>query len=387
MKQNDLGIGRWLLGGGATAAGVAFVGAPQAARDSFDQAWPAFALVAGLIAIGHVANEEGLFTALGERAARVRGGASSLFVILMLIVCVVTVVLNLDTSVTFLTPVLIAAARGRRLDERRFLYGCVFMSNAASLLLPGANLTNVIVLRAQHVTGGRFAARMLPAWIAAVVATGVVTWVAFRSQEIRVVPDGERPPVPMGLGAWGAISAAVLVIAAPQPALPVFILGLVVVGVALARGNPEPSSAWSRRGRCRSVRPSRSGCWFGCTRSVMERTCTPPCLGFSVANRLPQHGLGAGLQQPSRSRVADFARPDTSGSAAGGSGRRTQHCSHRLPIGLPVVQSCERQRSTAIDKDLHLRRVAERADCDPSCTAGPQSDRPRLNQERLLRRR
>jgi arsenical pump membrane protein len=241
MKQNDLGIGRWLLGGGATAAGVAFVGAPQAARDSFDQAWPAFALVAGLIAIGHVANEEGLFTALGERAARVRGGASSLFVILMLIVCVVTVVLNLDTSVTFLTPVLIAAARGRRLDERRFLYGCVFMSNAASLLLPGANLTNVIVLRAQHVTGGRFAARMLPAWIAAVVATGVVTWLAFRSQEIRVVPDGERPPVPMGLGAWGAISAAVLVIAAPKPALPVFILGLVVVGVALARGNLNPA--------------------------------------------------------------------------------------------------------------------------------------------------
>jgi arsenical pump membrane protein len=236
MRQTTFGIGRWLLGAGGIAAVVALVGAPRAARDSFDQAWPAFALVAGLIAIGYVANQEGLFTALGARAARVRCGATALFVILMLIVCLVTVVLNLDTSVTFLTPVLIAAARGRRLDERRFLYGCVFMSNAASLLLTGSNLTNVIVLRAERVTGAQFAARMFPAWVAAVVATGAVTWLAFPSQEVPGVLENKRLRVRVALGAWGAGAAAALVIAAPQPALPVFILGIVVLGVALTRG-------------------------------------------------------------------------------------------------------------------------------------------------------
>lgn len=104
--HNDLPIGRWLLLVGSIAAGVAVAVAPDAAADSYRQAWPAFALVAGLIAIGHAANAEGMFTTAGERAARARGGPTILFVILMLLVCVVTVVLNLDTSVTFLTPVL-----------------------------------------------------------------------------------------------------------------------------------------------------------------------------------------------------------------------------------------------------------------------------------------
>jgi arsenical pump membrane protein len=59
------------------------------------------------------------------------------------LVVVVTVVLNLDTSVVFLTPIVLHAARSRGVDERAFLYGTVLMSNSASLLLPGSNLTNL----------------------------------------------------------------------------------------------------------------------------------------------------------------------------------------------------------------------------------------------------
>src|SRR5207247_1110113 len=95
------------------------------------QVWPAFALVAGLLLIGAVAEGDGL-------------------------VAVTTAVLNLDTSVFFLTPILLHLARGRGLDERPFLYGTVFMSNAASLYLPGSNLTNLIVLHGEHVSGTTF---------------------------------------------------------------------------------------------------------------------------------------------------------------------------------------------------------------------------------------
>src|SRR5437899_869667 len=49
-----------------------------------------------------------------------------------------TAVLNLDTAVVFMTPVLLHAARERGLDDAPFLYGAVFMANSASLLLPGA---------------------------------------------------------------------------------------------------------------------------------------------------------------------------------------------------------------------------------------------------------
>ena len=49
-------------------------------------------------------------------------------------------VLNLDTSVAFLTPVLVYTARSRGEGEAPLLYGCLLLSNAGSLFLPGSNL-------------------------------------------------------------------------------------------------------------------------------------------------------------------------------------------------------------------------------------------------------
>jgi hypothetical protein len=41
------------------------------------------------------------------------------------------------------------------------------MANSASLLLPGSNLTNLLVLRDDPQNGASFASHMLPAWISA----------------------------------------------------------------------------------------------------------------------------------------------------------------------------------------------------------------------------
>src|SRR5919204_1649687 len=138
---------------------------------SAGQAWPPFVLVAGLLLIGAVAAADGLFEAVGARLARTRFGSRSLLLALLGLVAAVTAVLNLDTAVVFLTPVLVHAARRRNLDERPFLYGSVFMANAASLLLPGSNLTNLLVLRSSPEAGGSFAVHMLPAWLAACAIT------------------------------------------------------------------------------------------------------------------------------------------------------------------------------------------------------------------------
>src|SRR5216117_3031754 len=131
------------------------------------QAWPPFVLVAGLLLIGAVAAADGLFEAFGARLARTSLGPRNLLLALLALAAVVTAVLNLDTSVVFLTPVLVHAARRRGLDEQPFLYGSVFMANAASILLPGSNLTNLLVLRSHPQSSVAFAARMLPAWITA----------------------------------------------------------------------------------------------------------------------------------------------------------------------------------------------------------------------------
>jgi len=198
------------------------------------QAWPPFVLVAGLLLIGAVAAADGLFEACGARLARTRLGATTLLLALLGLDAVVTAVLNLDTAVVFLTPVLVHAARGRALDERPFLYGSVFMANAASLLLPGSNLTNLLVLRESRQSGAEFALGMLPAWLTACTLTAVFVAVAFRLDVGRSAPVAAAPFVPR-LAALATLAAAVLVIALRNPALPVLAVGVAAAGLRRVR--------------------------------------------------------------------------------------------------------------------------------------------------------
>jgi arsenical pump membrane protein len=203
---------------------------------SAGQAWPPFVLVAGLLLIGAVAAADGLFEALGARLARTRLGAHSLLLALLGLVAGVTAVLNLDTSVLFLTPVLVHAARRRKLDERPFLYGSVFMANAASLLLPGSNLTNLLVLRSDPQTGAAFAARMLPAWTTACAITAAFLAIAFRLEDSEA-DEAEAPRLRLGLGTAATLIAATLVVTLQNAALPVLAVGL--AATALRRLPPR----------------------------------------------------------------------------------------------------------------------------------------------------
>ena len=200
---------------------------------AFSQAWPAFALVAGLLLIGAVAAREGVFAEAGALVARAPGGPFVLLAGLLLVEALVTAVLNLDTAVVFLTPVLLHAARARGLAEAAFLYGAVFMANSASLLLPGANLTNLIVLAHEHVSGTTFATRLAPAWGVSVAITIVFVALVFRRDLAHRTPRlAERPPFRPGVGAIAIAVAAVLVLVLSEPALPVLGLGLATALVA-----------------------------------------------------------------------------------------------------------------------------------------------------------
>jgi arsenical pump membrane protein len=110
--------------------------------------------------IGSVVEADGLFAAIGTRIERIAGGPSALLAALLGLEAVVTAALNLDTAVVFLTPTILHAARQRGCDEDPFLYGALFMANGASLLLPGSNLTNLIVLAHEHLSGIEFVRAM-----------------------------------------------------------------------------------------------------------------------------------------------------------------------------------------------------------------------------------
>ena len=198
------------------------------------QAWPAFALVAGLLLIGAVVDAEGQFEAAGACFARAPLPPRGLLLVLLALVAGVTAVLNLDTSVVFLTPVLVHAARRRGFDERPFVYGSVFMANAASVLLPGSNLTNLLVLERDPIGGARFGETMLPAWVVACTLTAGFVALAFRLEH-RDPDGGAAPTLRLGVGTASALVAAALVLVLRDPAPEVLLLGLAATAARRVR--------------------------------------------------------------------------------------------------------------------------------------------------------
>ena len=230
----------WLLAAvGLAALVAAFTTRPSDAAAAAGQDWSPFVLVAGLLLIGLVADDDGIFEAAGSRLAAATRSGSLLFTGSVVLVSIVTATLNLDTSVAFLTPVLVHTARSRGEGEPAFLYGCLLLSNAASLLLPGSNLTNLIVLGHLHLTGGEFAARMWLPWLAAVVVTAAVVAIGERRSLGRSATEpGPVSRPALGIGLAAIVAATVIVVVIRAAALPVFVIGVLAVGLRATRGGP-----------------------------------------------------------------------------------------------------------------------------------------------------
>jgi arsenical pump membrane protein len=214
---------------------------PEAARSAASQDWTPFVLVAGLLLIGLVADDDGLFATAGHRLARMAPNGALLYLGSVVVVGAVTAVLNLDTSVAFLTPVLVYTARSRGEGEAPLLYGCLLLSNAGSLFLPGSNLTNLIVIGHLQLTGGQFLAHTWLAALAALVVTaGVVGVVERRALSAQVKDPTPADQPTLGLGLVAVLAAAVLVVVLHNPAVPVVAVGALAVGIRLATGAERP---------------------------------------------------------------------------------------------------------------------------------------------------
>ncbi len=236
VKGARPGLAGVLCAVGVAAGVICALARPHDARAALDQDWSPFVLVTGLLLVGLVANDDGLFARLGDRLARVSSNGVVFFCSVAAITGVVTAVLNLDTAVAFLTPVLVYAARRRGAGEAPVLYGVLMMANAGSLFLPGSNLTNLIVTEPLRLTGASFLARMwLPALGALVVTALCVALVERRdvvSVDLVDAPPS-RPVRPVGVVGVLASAAAVLALRSPAPV--VLGIGVVVTIVRLAR--------------------------------------------------------------------------------------------------------------------------------------------------------
>jgi Na+/H+ antiporter NhaD/arsenite permease-like protein len=84
---------------------AAVVASPADAAAAASQDWSPFVLVTRVLLIGQVANDD------GQQLTRVARTGVALFAGAAVVIGVATATLNLDTTVAFLTPVLVHTAR------------------------------------------------------------------------------------------------------------------------------------------------------------------------------------------------------------------------------------------------------------------------------------
>lgn len=146
---------------------------------------PTLGFLAAVLVLGHLCAQEGLFAAAGRLLADGAGGrARRLLALVFALAAAVTAVLGLDATVVLLTPVVLTSALAQKLPPRPHLYACLHLANAASLLLPVSNLTNLLVFHQSEIAFTRFALLMLVPWLVVIA----VEWIV-----LRRCFDGELP--------------------------------------------------------------------------------------------------------------------------------------------------------------------------------------------------
>jgi arsenical pump membrane protein len=169
------------------------------------------AFLGAVLVLAKMCDDEGLFEAAGAAMARAHFGSQRLLRQVFVIAATITAVLSLDATVVLLTPVVLTTVRWLRAPVRPHAYATAHLANAASLLLPVSNLTNLLAFRVADLSFMKFTLLMASPWLAALVSVYVVFRLFF-GRDLGVEPDRQE--------------------AGPRPRTPVF--ALVVVALTLA---------------------------------------------------------------------------------------------------------------------------------------------------------
>lgn len=196
-----------------------------AAEDQVRSIAPTLGFLAAVLVLARLCAAEGLFAWAGwVLASATRGRPTSLLRWVVGVGAAITTVLSLDATVVLFTPVVIATAAAAGLVVRPYLHATVHVANSASLLLPVANLTNLLVLEASGLSVGRFAALMLLPSVAVLVIEYLGTRQCFAA-DLRG-RGIERPPTPV-----------------PAPRLALTVLTATLLGFVLCGALHVPPSA------------------------------------------------------------------------------------------------------------------------------------------------
>ncbi len=184
------------------------------------------AFLGAVLVLAKMCDDEGLFEAAGAAMARGRVSSRRLLGQVFVIASVITAALSLDATVVLLTPVVLTTVRRLRAPVRPHAYATAHLANAASLLLPVSNLTNLLAFNAAKLSFIKFTLLMTLPWLAAVGTVYVVFRVFFR-RDLDVPPQPiEDEPAP------------------PTPVFALVVVGLTLVGFVVAEA-VDVAPAWA----------------------------------------------------------------------------------------------------------------------------------------------
>lgn len=153
---------------------------------------PVLIFLVAITVVAEIASIAGVFDVAAHWAARAGGRRTwRLWLLIVVLACVSTIVLSLDTTAVLLTPVAIAVAGQVGLSPLPFAMTTLWLANTASLLLPVSNLTNLLALHHFASTGSYLRWSWAPA-LAAIGATVLVLFVRHR----RALTGGYAVPSP-----------------------------------------------------------------------------------------------------------------------------------------------------------------------------------------------
>jgi arsenical pump membrane protein len=161
---------------------------------------PVVAFLGAVLVLAKMCDDEGLFEAAGAAMARGRVGSRRLLRQVFVVAAVITAALSLDATVVLLTPVVLTTVRRLRAPVRPHAYATAHLANAASLLLPVSNLTNLLAFDAAKLSFVKFSVVMTLPWLAAVGTVYMVFRIFFR-RDLDVPPEAQEdesaPPTPI----------------------------------------------------------------------------------------------------------------------------------------------------------------------------------------------
>ncbi len=169
------------------------------------------AFLGAVLVLAKLCDDEGLFEAAGAAMARGPTKPQRLLRRVFGIAATTTAALSLDATVVLLTPVVLITVRRLRAPLRPHAYASAHLANAASLLLPVSNLTNLLAFHLANLSFTKFTLVMTLPWLAT-VGTVYVVFRFFFARDLQVVPEHQD--------------------AGPAPRPPVFVLAVVALTLA-----------------------------------------------------------------------------------------------------------------------------------------------------------